>query len=123
MFFSKSPEFRLTIPELACQQDDTRTGNGREKHYLFDVLLVLYVSVLVFFGRRKVEAIPICNKEEPFLVDVNLLHHIAVCSIFLNENADPCNPQKLVFVSENELKVAAKFLQKSLLHNSLNSPN
>ena len=63
------------------------------------------------FGRRKVESIAIGYKGKPFLIVVNLLNHIEVCFIVLDEITDPRNLQKLVVIGEKKLKVETAFLQ------------
>ena len=65
------------------------------------MLFVLNGAVLVIFGRRKIEAIIICDKPQPFLIDLNVLHHITVHFNVLDQVADPCNPQKLVVIDKN----------------------
>ena len=71
---------------------------------------MLYIALLILFGRIKVEAVTICYKKETFLINVSALNHITVHSIVLDEIANPSDLQKLVIVSEKELKVEMKFL-------------
>ena len=73
------------------------------------MFLVLYVVILMLFGQRKIEAVVICDKLKPFLIDVNVLYHIAVCSIVLDQVADPRNLQKLVVIGEKGLKITMLF--------------
>ena len=61
---------------------------------------MLYVSILMFFGKRKAEAIAIGYQSEPFLVNLDVLHYIAVHPIVLDDFAGPCNPLKLVVICE-----------------------
>ena len=87
------------------------------------MFFVLDITVDLFFCCRQVVAISICYKGEPLLVNVVVLHHIAVHPIIFDEVLDPCNAQKLVVIREKGLKIAMLLFQKPLFHKVLDGPN
>ena len=87
------------------------------------MFFVLDVTIDLFFCCRKVVTIAISNQCESLLVNVDVLHHIAVHPIIFNEVADPRSLQKLVVICEEGLNIATLLPQKPLLHKALDSPN
>ena len=101
--FGKRPYANLAVEHFAGGWDDARADNSRQKHNLSDMFFMLHISVVLLLCSRQIITVAIGNKSEPLLINVDILHHVAVHPIVFDEVADPRNPKKLVVIGEKGL--------------------